>query len=80
MVEGRELLSVRQVATRLGFSSQHVVRLIDAGEVEAEKSPESCDWQMPLHAVEAFEQRMAEADRQASELSRSLDELGAPLE
>lgn len=34
----------------------------------------------PLSAVLAFEERRAEADRAAAEWSRSLDELGAPLE
>jgi hypothetical protein len=33
-----------------------------------------------LSAVLAFEERMAEVDRSAREFSRSLDELGAPLE
>jgi hypothetical protein len=34
----------------------------------------------PVVGGVAFEERMAEADRSASEFSRSLDELGAPLE
>jgi hypothetical protein len=37
-------------------------------------------WRIPLSAVLAFEERRAEADRLAAEWSRSLDELGAPLE
>lgn len=80
VAEERERLSPQQVAGRLGFSRQHVVRLINAGEIEAQKLPGSSYWQIPLHAVLAFEQRMAEADSTASEFSRSLDELGAPLE
>lgn len=78
--EERELLSPQQVAARLGFSRQHVVRLINAGRIEAERMAGSSYWQIPLSSVLAFEDRMADADRLASEFSRSLDELGAPLE
>jgi excisionase family DNA binding protein len=80
VAEERELLSPQQVSARLGFSRQHVVRLINAGEIEAERMAGSSYWQIPLSAVLAFEERMAEADRLAGEWSRSLDELGAPLE
>lgn len=75
----QQWISPQQVALRLGFSCEHVLRLIDAGEIAAD--PESgSSWQIPLSAVLAFEERRAEADRSAAEWSRSLDELGAPLE
>ena len=79
-VEEQEWISPPQAAVRLGLSRQHVVRLINAGEIEAERMAGSSYWRIPLSAVLAFEERMAEADRSAGEFSRSLDELGAPLE
>lgn len=78
--EEQEWISPQQVAVRLGFSHEHVLRLIDAGKIAAERVSGSSYWQIPLSAVLAFEERMAEADRSMSEWSRSLDELGAPLE
>lgn len=80
VAEERELLSPREAAERLGFSRQHVVRLIRAGELEAERLPGSSYWQIPLGSVLAFEARREDARRRSDELSRSLDELGAPLE
>jgi excisionase family DNA binding protein len=80
VAEESERLSPQQVAARLGFSRQHVVRLINAGELVAEKLPGSSYWQIPLEAVAGFEERRAAARRRSDELSRSLDELGAPLE
>jgi excisionase family DNA binding protein len=80
VAEEREMLSPQQAAGRLGFSRQHVVRLINSGKIEAERMAGSSYWRIPLSAVLAFEERMAEADRSASEFSRSLDDLGAPLE
>lgn len=80
VAEEGERLSPQQAAARLGFSRQHVVRLINANEIEAEKLPGSSYWQIPLSAVLAFEDRRATARERADELSRSLDELGAPLE
>jgi len=76
----RGLLSPQQVAERLGLSREQVVRLINAGEIEAMRTPGSIYWQVPTAAVAAFEDRMAEADRSAGRFSRALDELGAPLE
>jgi len=73
-------MSPQQAAVRLGFSHEHVLRLIDAGRIEAEQMAGSSYWQIPLSAVLAFEERMAEADRSMSKWSRSLDEMGAPLE
>ena len=78
--EEQEWISPQQAAVRVGLSRQHVVRLINAGKIEAERMAGSSYSQIPLSAVLAFEGRMAEADRSASEFSRSLDELGAPLE
>lgn len=78
-MEEQEWISPQRVAVRLGFSREHVLRLIDAGEIAADRVSGS-SWQIPLSAVLAFEERRAEADRSAAEWSRSLDELGAPLE
>jgi len=80
VAEEQELLSPQQAAERLGFSRQHVVRLINAGELEARKLPGSSYWQIPLAAVLAFEERGRRAGEMADEFSRSLDALGAPLE
>jgi len=80
VAEEQELLSPQQAADRLGFSRQHVVRLINAGELEARKLPGSSYWQIPLAAVLAFEERSRKAGEMADEFSRSLDALGAPLE
>jgi excisionase family DNA binding protein len=78
--EGQERITLQQAAGRLGFSPEHVLRLINAGTIQAERMAGASDWQIPLSAVRAFEERRAEADRSMSEWSRSLDELGAPLE
>jgi excisionase family DNA binding protein len=80
VAEEQESLSPREAADRLGFSRQHVVRLIQAGELAADKLPGSSYWQIPLSGVLAFEERREAARRRSDELSRSLDALGAPLE
>lgn len=80
VAEEDEMLSPQQTADRLGFSRQHVVRLIDAGEFDAQRMPGSNYWQIPVASVLAFEQRRERARQQSDEFSRSLDELGAPLE
>lgn len=80
VAEEQERLSPQQAANRLGFSRQHVVRLIGAGELEAEKLPGSTYWQIPVSTVIAFEQRSERAREHADAHARSLDELGAPLE
>ena len=80
VAEEQELLSPQQAADRLGVSRQHVVRLINAGELEARKLPGSSYWQIPLATVLAFEQRSERAGERADAFSRSLDALGAPLE
>jgi len=80
VAEEQELLSPQQAADRLGFSRQHVVRLIAAGELVAEKLPGSGYWQIPVTGVLAFEMHREQARRDADAFSRSLDALGAPLE
>jgi excisionase family DNA binding protein len=74
------MLSPQHAADRLGFSRQHVRRLIEAGELQAQQLPNSTHWKIPLRAVLAFEARRAAAEERADEHSRSLDELGAPAE
>jgi hypothetical protein len=80
IAEEQEELSPQQVATRLGFSRQHVVRLIGYRELEAQKLPASKYWKIPARSVLAFEERRREADRVASEWSGELDSMGAPPE
>ena len=80
VAEEQEFLSPRQVADRLGFSRQHVVRLIGYGDLPAEKLAGSSYWKIPLASVLAFEERRAEGDRIAAEWSRELDAMGAPAE
>jgi excisionase family DNA binding protein len=80
IAEERELLSPQLTANRLGFSRQHVLRLIAAGQLDAERLAGSRYWKIPLSSVLAFEDRRADAANRSDEFSRSLDELGAPLE
>jgi excisionase family DNA binding protein len=80
IAEERELLSPQLTADRLGFSRQHVLRLIAAGQLEAERLEGSSYWKIPLSSVLAFEDRRADAAKRSDEFSRALDELGAPLE
>jgi excisionase family DNA binding protein len=80
VVEDDDELSPQQTADRLGFSRQHVVRLITAGELAAEKLANSSYWRIPAASVIAFEERREQGRRRADAFSRSLDELGAPLE
>jgi hypothetical protein len=80
IAEEDEELSPQQVARRLGFSRQHVVRLIGYGDLEARKLPASNYWKIPLRSVLAFEERQREADGLAAEWSRDLDAVGAPPE
>lgn len=74
------MLSPQQAADRLGFSRQHVRRLIEVGELEAQQLPNSTHWKIPLRAVLAFEERRVGAETRADEHSRSLDKLSAPAE
>lgn len=80
VAEEHERLSPQQTAERLGFSRQHVVRLIGAGELEARKLPGSSYWRIPLATVLAFEERRERAGERSDAFSRSLDEQGATLE
>jgi excisionase family DNA binding protein len=80
VAEERELLSPQQAADRLGFSRQHVVRLIDAGELEGQRLPGSSYRKIPLSSVLALEERRAESDRRTAQWSRELDAVGAPPE
>lgn len=75
-----ELLSPQKVGELLGFSRQHVRRLIDAGKLEAVQLPGSSHWKVPASSLVAFEQRRQKANERAARFSRELDELGAPLE
>lgn len=80
IAEEQEEFSPQQVATRLGFSRQHVVRLIGSGALEARKLPGSSYWKIPLQSVLALEQRRREADSLADQWSRDLDAMDAPPE
>lgn len=80
VAEENTVLSPQQAAERLGFSRQHVRRLIEAGELEGEKLPGSTHWKLPLQSVLDFEQRRTAAEKRADEFSHSLDEMGAPAE
>ena len=51
VAEDREYLSPQQAADRLGFSRQHVVRLINAGELPAEKLANSSYWKIPIASL-----------------------------
>lgn len=80
VAEEQELLSPQQAARRLGFSRQHVRRLIDYNMLEARQLPGSSDWKIPLWSVLALEERRAESHRVTAEWSRDLDAMGAPAE
>jgi excisionase family DNA binding protein len=80
VAEDDELLSPQQTADRLGFSRQHVVRLIEWGKLEATKLPGSTYWKIPAGAVLAFEEQRARHEERTAAWSRDLDELGAPPE
>ena len=80
VAEEQELLSPQQAADRLGFSRQHVVRLIGYGELQAQKLPGSSYWKIPLASLLAFEERRDRARVLTDAWSRDLDAMGAPLE
>jgi excisionase family DNA binding protein len=80
VAEEQEFFSPQQVADRLGFSRQHVVRLIGYGELPAEKLEGSSYWKIPLKSVLAFEERRDRARELTAQWSRDLDAMGAPLE
>lgn len=80
VAESDELLSPQAAATRLGFSRQHVRRLVGAGELVGRQMPNSRYWKIPLSSVIAFERGREQAARTADTFSAELDELGAPAE
>lgn len=80
LADEQELLSPQQAADRLGFSRQHVVRLIGYGDLQGQKLPGSTHWKIPLSSVLVFEERRAEHERLTTDWSRELDALGAPAE
>lgn len=80
VAEADELLSPQAAARRLGFSRQHVRRLVDAGELEGRQLPNSRYWKIPLSSVIAFQQRRDHAAERADAFSAELDKLGAPAE
>jgi excisionase family DNA binding protein len=80
VVDENATLSPQEAADRLGFSRQHVRRLIEAGELEGAQLPRSKHWKIPVRAILDFERRRSEAEQRADAFSRSLDELGAPAE
>ena len=73
VAEEQELLSPQQAADRLGFSRQHVVRLIGYGELQAEKLPGSSYWKIPLVSLLAFEERRDESGAGRGEGSHGFD-------
>lgn len=80
VAETDELLSPQAAAARLGFSRQHVRRLVDAGELVGQQLPGSRYWKIPLSSVIAFEAQRDRAAERADEFSGELDKLGAPAE
>jgi excisionase family DNA binding protein len=80
LAEEQELLSPQQAADRLGFSRQHVVRLIGYGHLQAHKPPGSSHWKVPLASVLTIDEERERGVWLADECSRELDALGAPPE
>lgn len=80
VAEEDEVLSPQEAAQRLRFSRQHVMRLVEAGELDGEQLPGSSYWQIPLASVVALEERRASARERSDAFSRELDALGAPPE
>src|ERR1035438_4144276 len=78
VAEEHEFLSPRQVADRLGFSRQHVVRLIAAGELAAEKLPGSSYWRVPIGSVLEFEERREAAPAPGHPGAPSLPQVPGP--
>ncbi len=80
VAEEHEMLSPNAAAERLGFSRQHVRRLLDAGELVGQQLPRSSYWKIPVSSILAFEERRERAAREAEAFSADLEELGAPAE
>ena len=75
-MDDNEMLSIRAAGDRLGFSVEHVRRLIEAGELVASQP----SGEVPMRSILAFERRRSGAERRADKFSRALDEAGAPAE
>jgi len=56
------------------------VRLIEYGDLPAEKLTGSSYWKIPLSSILAFEEQRAEHQRMTAQWSRDLDAMGAPAE
>jgi Helix-turn-helix domain len=80
IAEDDELVSPAQAAKWLGFSRQHVVRLLERKELVGGRLPNSTHWKIPVSEIRAFQERRERARRQADAFSRELDAAGAPLE
>lgn len=80
LAEEQELLSPQQAADRLGFSRQHVMRLIGYGDLDAQQLPGSNHWKIPLSSLLAFEAEREQRRNITDDWSRELDALGAPAE
>lgn len=80
VAEADEMLSPQAVAVRLGFSRQHVRRLVDMGALAGSQVPGSRYWKIPLSSVLAFEARRDHGRALTDAWSAELDELGAPAE
>jgi len=78
--DNQRMLPVEDVAARLGFSPQHVRRLVEAGELEVSQSPGAPSCMVVAGAVADFEKRRSAAERRADEFSHALDDAGAPPE
>lgn len=75
-IEDNELLSVRETGDRLGFSVEHVKRLIETGELTTRQPSGG----VSVQSILAFERRYCGAERRADEFSCALDRAGAPAE
>lgn len=79
-IDDNGMLSIRDAGDRLGFSAEHMRRLIEAGELAASQPSDEVHAKVPMRAILGFERRRSGAERRADEFSRSLDEAGAPAE
>ena len=79
-VDAPRMLPVADAAARLGFSPQHVRRLVEAGELEVSQPPGASRSMVVASSVVDFGERRSAAERRADEFSRELDDAGAPPE
>lgn len=74
-------VSPSQAAELLGFSRQHVMRLITGGRLEARRmSPDSTYWEIPVDSIVEFKKERDHRAAFSDEFSKSLTQAGAPLE